>query len=685
MPMTPKNWRSGEYSADVNTAIITEPCVLASVVIANTSGADQVSVRVSLVDADDALLAVLDIADVGPNSTRVLPGRSLSIMSGQRLAFQASAEGAIIYATGVVSDSFNETDPRLQYATASEVSQSIQQALEGYATNEGVDAAIETALQNYQPETDMAAVQDAIDASVRELQGDIEAQSSAAICLIPNRQFDRVDDNGVPAGWRANHAVVSRDWHLNHYDATLAPTGGGIPSLATTIKNARFLGSKALRMSAEVSANAGTNASAIVAAADGRGAFMPARVDRQTISLDFTPDVTNPLTHSLDPSFSILPMTTATKRADMPSKRYAHMMAASPDAIYVYGGRDDGFNWSDSNSSKSDLLRLNKNTGTWEQLPSVDGPGPLSGGIMSYRDGALYLYSGTTDRSSANTTDIMWKYDLSQKTWQQLGNTPFSAFWMGGAVGSGSLDGLLIAAGGYANGRNLNRIYIYRIDSNEWLDVGTMPYTANNSGLSVYDGKLYLMGGFQSGTFFKNAYRGTISEAEDGSGPVVSWVRIDDMPTARTTFGIDVDREGGRIFVYGGNTPDGIVGSVSVLMPNMPDGQMWVTVDSPGVPAARFAGLSYSDGRLFATGGYTGSERLPDAWSVRTFRGLQAGQQFHIPDAGFLVGGTTDAELIIGAPCLAERSTVTNEVHLTRAEYDALTDYDPNTHYIVQE
>lgn len=104
MKLAPKNWYLTSYVNNTWTSVIseTEPVIIASMVMANTSGSS-VTVRVRLGDLSGNLVTIIPGKELLGGESFTIDLRSVNILPGQSLEVSATAAGAEILLSGVIN------------------------------------------------------------------------------------------------------------------------------------------------------------------------------------------------------------------------------------------------------------------------------------------------------------------------------------------------------------------------------------------------------------------------------------------------------------------------------------------------------------------------------------------------------------------------------------------------------
>jgi len=156
-----------------------------------------------------------------------------------------------------------------------------------------------------------------------------------------------------------------------------------------------------------------------------------------------------------------------------PSPRSNHGGVVSGERLVVYGGSTsaDGAVF----DPQEDVWALDLDTGTWEELPAGDGPGPrLFHATAVSDDGAtMYVYGGGDENAFFGPFfDDLWALDLDTLDWTLLhsgsGAAPAARIWAN-LLYDGANDRLLMF-GGHDDGAlgNTNELWSFKLSDGEW-------------------------------------------------------------------------------------------------------------------------------------------------------------------------------------------------------------------------
>jgi len=226
---------------------------------------------------------------------------------------------------------------------------------------------------------------------------------------------------------------------------------------------------------------------------------------------------------------------TWTKKADMPIATSLHSASVVDNKIYIIGGTDDLFGWSDYWST------------AWEYDPASDmwtrkadmptGKARLSTSVV---DGKIYAIGGSPHRDAeVSTVEV---YDPATDTWMRVADMPRARNWHTSSV----VNGKIYTIGGkiYPSETMVSTVEEYDPATDTWTRKTDMPTARGMHSASVVDGKIYVIGGV-TGNFGP-----WVSTMEEYDPVTDTWTKKADMPTARTAHSSSA--LAGKVYVIGG-------------------------------------------------------------------------------------------------------------------------------------
>jgi N-acetylneuraminic acid mutarotase len=211
--------------------------------------------------------------------------------------------------------------------------------------------------------------------------------------------------------------------------------------------------------------------------------------------------------------------------------------------------------------------------------------------------GKIYLVGGFEEPSISNVvnlsiTPVVEEYDASTDKWSSKASMPVGLHH----VGVGVVGGRLYVIGGYKQSGlsvwgPVATLYAYDPAANAWTELAAMPTARGALSVSVHEGNLYAIGGFDAvevydpaknvwstraslptprdhlatataagkvyaiGGRVKGDYHRNLSVTEVYDPGSDKWTKAPDLPTARS--GITAAEIGGRVYVFGGEGANG--------------------------------------------------------------------------------------------------------------------------------
>ncbi|MFZ2096334.1 MAG: kelch repeat-containing protein [Anaerolineales bacterium] len=274
----------------------------------------------------------------------------------------------------------------------------------------------------------------------------------------------------------------------------------------------------------------------------------------------------------------------------------------------------------------------------WFQLPGL--PTPRWGLAVTNYESQIYAIGGETLQGISNVVE---KYDPQTNTWSNLSDKSTAVT----DINSVAFGGLIYVPGGkLTTGMPTDRNEIYDPNSDQWSLGKSLPKPLSAYALTVYEGRMYLFGGWDGKRVINNAYVFDFREN--------TWSEIPSMPTARSYAGAVV--VGGKIYVIGGYDGNQALAVNEVYLPDFSgDGSPWV--QAPALPSGRYGmGITNLADIIFILGGIGATDNLS---TIALSSGDQNWGQLQSPlhsDWSFLnavtvgtrlyvLGGKTDAGL----------------------------------------
>jgi N-acetylneuraminic acid mutarotase len=236
---------------------------------------------------------------------------------------------------------------------------------------------------------------------------------------------------------------------------------------------------------------------------------------------------------------------------------------------------------------------------------------PRSGpGLVATPDGKIYAIGGDNDTFNDPvlfTLSSVEVYDVKRNTWSPRASMPTNRAWLGAAVGK---NGKIYAIGGAPcqNCPGLTTVEEYDPKKNQWTTKASMP--TGRQGLAVVSvgGRIYAIGGYDSGTYFT-----TVEEYDPATD---TWRSRASMNYARQHFGVVVG-DNGRLYA---------IGHAAAVEEYDPSTNTWRVVSSLPTPRWALGVAKGPNGRIYAIGGNNGAmlnlveeyDPVANTWATKT-------------------------------------------------------------------
>ena len=203
----------------------------------------------------------------------------------------------------------------------------------------------------------------------------------------------------------------------------------------------------------------------------------------------------------------------------------------------------------------------------------------------------IYVYGGCS---------TMECYDPATNTWEVM--APSGALPRINQCGAAVYDGKIYVIGGYGSDSVTSSAKVNRYDpaTNAWEAMASMETQRRLPGVAVIDGKIYAAGGYGARSFVGNediSYQQTVEQYTPETN---TWKAVAPMAAKRYASAAAVIN--GKLYVAGGVAPDG--GYLKTVERYDPATNTWDAVTSMGIARSR-AGSAVLDGKLYVFGGRT--------------------------------------------------------------------------------
>ena len=204
--------------------------------------------------------------------------------------------------------------------------------------------------------------------------------------------------------------------------------------------------------------------------------------------------------------------------------------------------------------------------------------------------GRLYIIGGykQSGLSVWGPVATVYAYDPATDAWSERAPMPTAR----GALSVTVHDGKLYAIGGYEGRANSPAVEAYDPVLNSWSARAPLPTPRDHLATTTTAGKLYAIGGRLKGDYHRNL---SVTEVYDPLSD--KWSKAPDLPTARS--GITAAEAGGRVYVFGGEGADGTFRENEAYDPVR---NAWLAM-APMPTARHGLGSAVIDGRIHVISG----------------------------------------------------------------------------------
>jgi N-acetylneuraminic acid mutarotase len=239
---------------------------------------------------------------------------------------------------------------------------------------------------------------------------------------------------------------------------------------------------------------------------------------------------------------------------ESPPERIAHSQAVIGDALYIFGGRQ-GITMDES--PLDDMWRFDISNGKWvavEQKGQV--PCARSFHVMEATEDAIYMFGGCA--ASGRLNDLH-RFDLGSNTWETMPSSD-DIEGRGGPCLAAPGDGNLYVIAGFA-GREMNDIHRFSLDDRSWTklpDTDLRPRSVCPH--CCVGGKVILFGGevdpSQKGHEGAGGFANDVVTFDPSTGQVTTLPVGGHVPTGRGWSAMAVCGDGQTPVVFGGLAGD---------------------------------------------------------------------------------------------------------------------------------
>jgi hypothetical protein len=273
---------------------------------------------------------------------------------------------------------------------------------------------------------------------------------------------------------------------------------------------------------------------------------------------------------------------TWTKKADMPTARWALSTSVVNGKIYAIGGSDG------QNRLLSTVEEYDPVTDTWTK--KTDMPTKRRYLSTSVVNGKIYAIGGIIGGIDAGFpfTSIVEEYDPAADTWRKRTDMPTPR----GVLSTSVVNGKIYAIGGF-NGTVLSSVEEYDPTTDIWTKKADMPTIRASHSASVVNGKIYVIGGLPN-------MGPVLSIVEEYDPTTDIWTKKADMPTPRADLAGSAPAVSGKIYVIGGTNFISAL-ALSTVEEYVPATDTWTKKADMPTPRLDLA-LSEVNGYIYAIG-----------------------------------------------------------------------------------
>jgi len=215
--------------------------------------------------------------------------------------------------------------------------------------------------------------------------------------------------------------------------------------------------------------------------------------------------------------------------ANLPSTLSGHRVILYNSDFYSFGG------WNGTAVTNT-VSKYSTTMNSWSSLANM----PTARGSMGIAEvnGVVYCIGGWTG-STSNKNEA---YTISTNSWQTMANLPVA---IGGQAVS--LNNKVYIIGGTL-GNTITYFYEYNPATNTYQTLATPTQNRSESGLIVYNNKIYLVGG----QYYYNGSQVTSNKLDEYDPSTNTWTPKQDLPTTLGWIGASLYDN--KIYVFGGST-----------------------------------------------------------------------------------------------------------------------------------
>jgi len=263
----------------------------------------------------------------------------------------------------------------------------------------------------------------------------------------------------------------------------------------------------------------------------------------------------------------------------MPSARTEFGAAVAGNTIYVIGGVD-GY-W----RTLSSVLAYDIGADAWRELPRL--PQAIHHPAVASDGKKVYVIGGLTG-IAARPVDDVYVFDPEKNAWELAGR--LNDFR--GAAAAAFLGDRLHVIGGITTA-GVDGVFEYYVpERGGWNGLKSMPTSRADFAAVSAAGKIFAIGGR------KGSVARSLASVDAYDAKELKWETAGELAGPRS--GHSAVENGGKIYVFGGESKDGVVGTVETYDPKKKE---WSRLDAPMMsPRHGLAAVPWKD-RVYVIGG----------------------------------------------------------------------------------
>ncbi|MFQ6041881.1 MAG: sigma-70 family RNA polymerase sigma factor, partial [Candidatus Poribacteria bacterium] len=176
-----------------------------------------------------------------------------------------------------------------------------------------------------------------------------------------------------------------------------------------------------------------------------------------------------------------------TRKSEMPTKRARFSTSVVNGKIYAIGGIDGGVDW---NATYSIVEEYTPSTDTWTR--KADMPTKRWAFSTSVVNGKIYAIGGMTGGWGSSLASMVEEYNPATNTWKKKSKMPTPRVFLSTSV----VNGKIYVIGGHSRQGDLSTVEEYDPATNTWTKKADMPTPRVGLSTGVVNGKIYAIGGW---------------------------------------------------------------------------------------------------------------------------------------------------------------------------------------------